>query len=195
MEYHEFLQAKAKAAAPVGFEPDPARYPARTKPFQSSIIDWACRRGRAALFEGTGLGKTLQEMTWAQEVHHETKRPVLALTPLAVAEQMVSEAEKFDIDGVAYAADQDEARTPIVVTNYDRLHHFNPAAFGGVVLDESSILKAEDGKTRGQLMEFCEAILRIPVIVGTHSTRWWAPIPRDRGRRIRPTSAWSQALV
>lgn len=153
--YAEFLGQKMKVAPPVGFEPNAARYPKPTKAFQGAVVTWACRRGKAALFEGTGLGKTLQELMWGQEVAHETRRPVLHLTPLAVAEQTVAEAGKFNIDGVAYAAEQDEAKSPIVVSNYDRLHLFDPAKFGGVVLDESSILKASDGKTRAALTEFC----------------------------------------
>lgn len=170
--YKQFLAEKGRVADPVGFEPDAARYPERTKPFQSAVVTWACRRGKAALFEGTGLGKTLQELTWAQEVRHETRRPVIHFTPLAVAEQTVEEAGKFDIDGVAYAADQDEAASPIVVTNYDRLHLFDPSKFGGAVLDESSIIKAADGKTRAALMEFCA---EIPYVLPASAT----PAPND----------------
>ncbi len=161
--YRMFIEAKAKTAEPVGFSVPRERLPAGLKPFQAAATDWALRRGCGALFEGTGLGKTVQELAWAREVQHETKRPTLILTPLAVAEQTVAEAQKFDIDGVAYASDQAEARTPIVVTNYDRAHLFDISAFGGVVLDESSILKAADGKTRAQLTASCAvAPYRLP---------------------------------
>jgi hypothetical protein len=170
--YAEFLAEKQRLAPPVGFEPATDRYPQRAKPFQAAVVSWACRRGRAALFEGTGLGKTLQELAWAQEVVHETRKPVIDFTPLAVAEQTVSEAEKFGIDGVAYAADQDAACSPIVVTNYDRLHLFDPTKFGGAVLDESSILKAADGKTRAALMEFCAGL---PYVLPASAT----PAPND----------------
>jgi hypothetical protein len=170
--YHEFLSAKSLKAVPVGFAPDDARLPDQLKAFQRDITTWSLRRGRAALFEGTGLGKTLQELAWAREVHHETRRPVLVLTPLAVAEQTVMEAEKFDIDGVAYAADQDEAKTPVVVTNYDRAHLFDFSRFGGVVLDESSILKAHDGKTRQRLTEVCADV---PYLLPATAT----PAPND----------------
>lgn len=172
MDYAEFLAAKAHSAPPSGFAPDAGRFPKAIKPFQREVTTWACRRGRAALFEGTGLGKTLQELTWGQEVAKETRRPVLHLTPLAVAEQTVLEAGKFDIDGVAYASEQGEAKTPIVVTNYDRLHLFDPSHFGGVVLDESSILKAQDGKTRAALTEFCA---EIPYLLPATAT----PAPND----------------
>lgn len=169
--YSEFLGAKSKLAEPVGFEA--SRLPSALKPFQRAVTEWACRRGCAALFEGTGLGKTLQELAWAQEVRHETRKPVLILTPLAVAEQTVMEAEKFDVDGVAYAADQDSATSPIVVTNYDRAHLFDFSRFGGVVLDESSILKAADGKTRAQLTEACRTVpYRLPASATPAPNDW-----------------------
>lgn len=173
LAYSDFLEAKAKVAPPVGFEVDPSRLPRAMKPFQRAVTGWALRRGCGALFEGTGLGKTLQELSWAREVRHETRRPVLILAPLAVAEQTVGEAEKFDIDGVAYAADQDEARTPIVVTNYDRAHLFDFSRFGGVVLDESSILKAADGKTRAQLTQACSVVpYRLPASATPAPNDW-----------------------
>lgn len=170
--YREFLEAKATLAGPVGFEPGPEAMAPAMKPFQRDITEWALRRGRAALFEGTGLGKTIQELTWARAVNRETRKPVCILTPLAVAEQTVLEAEKFEIDGVAYAADQSAAKTPIVVTNYDRAHLFDFAKFGGVVLDESSILKAHDGKTRVDLQERCA---RVPYLLPATAT----PAPND----------------
>jgi hypothetical protein len=170
--YTAFLAEKGRVAAPVGFNADPARLPGEMKPFQADLTSWACRRGRAALFEGTGLGKTVQELAWAQEVQHETRKPVLVLTPLAVAEQTVLEAQKFNIDGVAYASDHDAARTPIVVTNYDRRHLFDFSKFGGVVLDESSILKADDSATRADLLERCADV---PYLLPASAT----PAPND----------------
>jgi len=170
--YQEFLANKARAAAAVGFDVQPDRLPEKMKAFQAAITGWALRRGCAALFEGTGLGKTVQELAWAQEVRGETKKPVLIEAPLAVAEQIVDEAKKFDIDGVAYAASQEEAKTPIVVSNYDLRHKFDFEAFGGVVLDESGILKAHDGKTRAQLTEACA---RVPYRLCATAT----PAPND----------------
>lgn len=171
--YQDFLAAKAREAEPVGFAARQERFPDQMKPFQSAIASWACGRGCAALFEGTGLGKTLQEMTWASEVRHETGKPSLLLAPLAVAEQTVMEAQKFGVDGVAYAADQGAACSPIVVTNYDRAHLFDFEQFGGVVLDESSILKAADGKTRAQLTELCaEVPYRLPASATPAPNDW-----------------------
>jgi hypothetical protein len=157
-EYAEFLAQKVRMAPPCGFEPLGDVMPAAIKPFQRDIITWACRRGRAAVFAGTGLGKTIQELTWAQQVVAHTGGRVLIFTPLAVAQQTVAEAVKFGIDGVAYAPDEARASTPIVVTNYDRRHHFDPSDFAGVVLDESGIIKDHDSRTRNDLQEACRDV-------------------------------------
>lgn len=174
--YADFLSAKAARAPAVGFSPNIDRFPEKMKAFQEDITGWALRRGRAAIFEGTGLGKTLQELTWAREVHQETGLPVLIETPLAVAEQTIREAEKFNIDGVAYAADQDSAKSPIVVTNYDRMHLFDFASYGGVVLDESSILKSHEGKTRAHLTDVCSAVPYLLAATATPAPNDWTEI-------------------
>jgi hypothetical protein len=105
-----------------------------------------------------GLGKTIQELTWAQQVAEHTGGRILLFTPLAVAEQTVAEAAKFGIEGVAYAKDEASISTPIVVTNYDRRQHFDPADFAGVVLDESGIIKDHDSRTRNDLTEACRDV-------------------------------------
>jgi hypothetical protein len=154
--YAAFLAEKSPADLPSGL-PDItdalARLPAAMKPFQRDITGWALRRGRAAMFEGTGLGKTVQQLAWGREVAAHEQGQVLLLTPLAVAEQTISEAEKFGIPGVSYAGHQDSIKTPITVTNYDRLHHFRPDDFAAVILDESSIIKSHDSATRATLIE------------------------------------------
>lgn len=171
--YQQFLVDKAVSAPAVGFEASAGSLPRAMKPFQEAVTGWALRRGCGALFEGTGLGKTLQELAWADAVRQETRKPVLVLTPLAVAEQTVMEAAKFDVDGVAYAERQEEAKTPIVVTNYDRAHLFDMSRFGGVVLDESSILKAHDGKTRAYLTEACSVVpYRLPATATPAPNDW-----------------------
>lgn len=174
--YSDFLQCKAHIAEAAGFEPAPEAFPTTMKAFQSDLTGWALRRGRAALFEGTGLGKTLQELTWSAEVARETRRPVLILAPLAVAEQTVLEAVKFDIDGVSYASCQVEATTPIVVTNYDRAHLFDLSKCGGVALDESSILKAHDSKTRIDLTERCADVPYLLAATATPAPNDWTEI-------------------
>ena len=156
--YLTFLDQKVRMAPAVGFDPVDSLMPAAIKPFQRDIVTWACRRGRAAVFAGTGLGKTIQELTWAQQVTEHTGGRVLLFTPLAVAEQTVAEAAKFGIDGVAYAKDEASISTPIVVTNYDRRQHFDPTDFAGVVLDESGIIKDHDSRTRNDLTEGCRDV-------------------------------------
>jgi DNA modification methylase/superfamily II DNA or RNA helicase len=117
-------------------------------PFQRVLVRWSLRKGRAALFADTGLGKTLMQLVWAQ---HAAER-VLILAPLAVAQQTVAEGARFGID-VTYARKQsDAALTGITITNYEMLGHFDAATFGAVVLDESSILKSFEGKVRSALI-------------------------------------------
>lgn len=124
--------------------------------WQQGIVRTACRKGRYALFEDCGLGKTAQQLEWARQVAAHTGGKVLILTPLAVGRQTESEATKFGVDGVRFVREpSDDA---IQVCNYDILDRFDPSAFDGIVLDESSILKAVDGKTRAALTEFAHNI-------------------------------------
>jgi hypothetical protein len=157
LAYSEFLTTKAIQAKPSGLTKIPT-LPKALRPFQRDIVQWALRIGRAAIFAGTGLGKTIQQLSWAKVIAAHTGKPVLVLTPLAVAQQTVAEAKKFSIKSVAYARDQSEATTSIVVTNYDRIEKFDLTMFGGIVLDESSIIKAHESKTRMRLMELCRDI-------------------------------------
>lgn len=148
-DYADFINAKAHS---VDSFPVPAcgEMLAALKPHQADIVRWAMRRGRAAVFADTGLGKTLIQLEWARHASAEAR--VLILAPLAVAEQTVAEAHAFGIVGVRYLR-ADDGETRIVVTNYEMLTHFNPDDFGAVVLDESSILKAFDGKTRTAIID------------------------------------------
>lgn len=151
-DYRAFLTRKQHVAAMDGFPP---RYrPSFLYDFQASLVDWAVRLGRAAVFADCGLGKTPMQLVWAQNIVEATNRPVLITTPLAVSSQTVREAAKF---GIPCTRSQD-GRVPrsaqIVVTNYERLHHFSPADVSGVVCDESSILKNFDGVTKTAVTEF-----------------------------------------
>ena len=155
MDYETFLASKSPAAPPSGLSVVPP-LPECLKPFQAAIVRWSLRRGRAALFEGTGLGKTVQQLSWAHIVVMVTDGRVLVLCPLAVAEQTVQEAIKFGIPSVGYARDQSEVGDlRIVVTNYERFHLFDIMQFTGIVLDESGIIKSHDGATRMMLTEAC----------------------------------------
>jgi len=117
-------------------------------PFQRDIVAWALRRGRACLWEDCGLGKSFQQIEWAKNVPGKK----LIVAPLAVAEQTIGEAEKLDVE-IKYARHQSEVESEITITNYEMLHEFEASKFNGVVLDESSILKNFDGKTRQMIIE------------------------------------------
>jgi len=146
-EYRAFLANKRLVAQSVGFAVDPATLPSDLFPFQRDIVAWALRLGRAALFEGTGLGKTAQQLAWADAVCRHTGGDVLILAPLAVAQQTVREGAKFGI-AVTHCRSGADVRPGINIANYERLHLFDTTRFIGVVLDESSILKSYDGATR-----------------------------------------------
>lgn len=171
MQYADFIARKAIRDPATGLDVLPALNPALF-PFQRDIVAWALRRGRAAIFAGTGLGKTLMESEWASVVAKHTGRPVLILTPLAVAEQHVREAAKFGtaIRHVKHQSQIDGAG--VYVTNYEKIEHFDFSTLGGIVLDESSILKAFDGKTRTHLIQSCQ---RIPFRLAATAT----PAPND----------------
>ena len=152
-QYLDFLAKKARIDPPTGLKNIP-ELPAQLFPFQRDIVRWALRRGRAAIFAQTGLGKSFMELAWGQAVYRSTGRNVLLLSPLAVAAQMVREAEKFGLPA-KQCADQSEVEPGVTVTNYEKLRHFDLSTFEGVILDESSILKSFDGKTRTALIEAC----------------------------------------
>lgn len=150
MGYAEFLAGKAIAAAADGFTVEMVNE--KLFPFQRDIVRWALRRGRAAIFADCGLGKTAMQLEWAHHVSARTDWPVLILAPLAVSSQTVKEGEKFGIK-VTLCRAQADARPGINITNYEMLHHFEAGRFSGIVLDESSILKHHDAKTRGAIID------------------------------------------
>lgn len=154
--YADFLAAKRRHDPPTGLA-DLPELPEHLFPFQHDIVRWALRRGRAAIFANTGSGKSFMELAWGRAVHQATGGNVLLLAPLAVAGQMVREAAKFGLPA-KHCADQSEVGAGITVTNYAKLHHFDLSQFVGVILDESSILKSFDGKTRAMLIERCACI-------------------------------------
>jgi hypothetical protein len=150
MNYEQFVASKSQFTTDSGF--DPGELPSYLFDFQKHLVDWSCRRGRAAIFADCGTGKTISQLVWAQKVVERTNKRVLILTPLAVANQTEREAAKFGIE--AKRSKQGELEAKIVITNYDRLHNFDPADFAGFVCDESSILKSVDGSTRKQITRF-----------------------------------------
>lgn len=133
-----------------GFDPD--AFNRHMKPHQVAAVDFALRRGSAALFLDTGLGKSLCELEWARQVAERTGQPVLILTPLAVAAQMIREGVKFGIEA-RQVREPGDVGPGVNVANYERLPKLDASTFGGVVLDESSILKSFAGRTRNLLMD------------------------------------------
>lgn len=152
-DYSAFVSKKLTNVPPTGLRVVPELHPSLF-PFQRDLVAWALRRGRAALFADTGLGKTRQELEWARCVAEHTKGRILILAPLAVGAQTAREAECVGVHAkqVRYGVDVDETDAPILITNYDRMHHFEAAKFTGVVLDESSVIKSHDSKTLARLL-------------------------------------------
>lgn len=149
-EYEDFLHEKTQLGGNFGFSP--IAMPSQLFDFQQSLVEWSLAKGRDAIFADCGLGKTPMQLTWADNVVRHTNKPVLVITPLAVGPQTIREGEKFGIE--CFKAQDGKAKAGINVTNYERLHHFSPDDFAGVVLDESSILKSFDGKRKAEITEF-----------------------------------------
>lgn len=145
--YEAFLASKRRQAPDVGVAGN-GNLPAKLYPWQAAITRWGLHKGRAAIFADCGLGKSFMQIAWA----HALQVPTLMFAPLCVAEQTIEEGAKLGIT-IRYAHDQHEAGEGLTITNYERLEKFDPARFQAVVLDESSILKSFDGKTRTRLIE------------------------------------------
>jgi hypothetical protein len=168
MSYADFLAKKSQSGEMSGFAPhflSPKMFP-----FQQFLATWAIEKGKAALFEDCGLGKSLQALVWAENVVRYTNKPVLILTPLAVGAQFVREGTKFDIE---CSQSRDGSVKPnITITNYEQLHKFAPDDFGGVVCDESGILKHFSGATQQHVTRF---LLKVPYRLLATAT----PSPND----------------
>ncbi|MCC7541933.1 MAG: DEAD/DEAH box helicase [Deltaproteobacteria bacterium] len=145
--YESFIARKSAVMSFDGIEPDDL--PSHLFPHQRDLVSWALRKGRAALFADTGLGKGPMLLEWARQVSRFGR--VLILAPLAVGQQLDREAAKFGVD--AHYVRDDDAKHRITITNYEMLSHFDAASFVGVALDESSILKSLTGRTRTALID------------------------------------------
>lgn len=154
MEYYDFLDRKLHSERPNGIEYQP--FCGKTKPFQEYLIGWALETSRAAILSDCGTGKSLMELEWAINVTRHANKPVLILTPLAVAAQFVSEGQKFGIDVIK--SDDGKPHWPITVTNYEKLNKFEPEYFAGVVCDESSILKSFSGARSQEITKFMRRV-------------------------------------
>lgn len=149
-KYREFLETKKKNVKQSGFDCNVSNK--FLKPFQLAIVKWALRKGKSGIFADTGLGKTLMQLVWAEEVCKYTGGNVLILAPLAVATQTKREGEKFGID-VNVCRKQENVKSGINITNYEMLQHFEVDSFVGIVLDESSILKSYCGKVKQEIVD------------------------------------------
>jgi len=171
MEYSKFIESKAFVNDSKGIKVKDSDIADCLYDFQKDILQWSLRKGRSAIFADCGLGKTLLQLEWSKAIHQETGGDVLILAPLAVSMQTKIEGEKFGID-VNIAATQDDIAAGVNITNYEKLHNFNPDDFSGIVLDESSILKSFTGKVRTQIITSFE---RTPFKLACTAT----PAPND----------------
>lgn len=151
LTYQDYVLRKLSRIPPTGIQGG-FSVPASLFPHQSALATWAIRRGRAAIFADTGLGKSRMQIAWADAVARHTRQPVLILAPLAVAPQTVAEGAALSVD-IRHCKDGSDAGPGINITNYDRLHRFDPSMFGAVVLDESSCIKHHDTKTLRILLD------------------------------------------
>lgn len=163
MTYADFLAAKARHADRSELRVSPGDLGPSLTEWQARIVSWAITVGRAAIWADTGLGKTRMQIEWAWQYITHTNRPALIIAPLAVCEQTVREGHRIGLamNGIQYVRDDktvagDECR--VYVTNYENISRFDPTRFCAVVLDESSILKQSDGKTRTALIDWARDV-------------------------------------
>jgi len=151
-DYRQFLERKTQIGGEHGF--DPVFMPDMLFDFQKALVEWATRKGRAAIFADCGLGKTFMQLAWAENVARHTGGRVIIFAPLAVGPQTVREAAKIGIPCSHVRDGAISGKEKIIVTNYEKLHLFSPDDFVGCVCDESSILKHYTGATQKQVTRF-----------------------------------------
>jgi hypothetical protein len=156
VSYETFIASKSQWNTDAGF--DPSSLPEWLYDFQDSLVRWALRKGRAAIFADCGMGKTPMQLAWADEIVRRENKPVLIVTPLAVGLQTIAEAAKFGIEAKRSRNGEMPAETCIVVTNYEQLHKLDPSRFVGVVCDESSAIKDMKSARKGIVVDFMRTI-------------------------------------
>jgi hypothetical protein len=154
--YEDFVAGKRRAEVGTGHQPGELN--PHLFDFQHAIVSWAVRRGRAAIFADTGLGKTLMQLSWADEVASHTNGAVLILAPLAVSEQTIEQGSTFGITVRRVPHGGSPDAPGVWITNYERMDAIDFGGLHGLVLDESSILKAHDGKTRTRIIESAQGV-------------------------------------
>lgn len=151
-DYAAFLESKKTRLQETGF--DVKKLNPQLFDFQEWIVRKALKLGKFAIFADCGLGKTIMQLEWAHQVAKHTKRPVLILAPLAVSQQTIREGEKFGFMVVKASFDIDRPKAdPIQIANYEQLENIDCSIFGGIVIDESGILKNHEGKIRNLVIE------------------------------------------
>ena len=156
MDYDNFVSGKRRMEVSTGHQP--GQLNEHLFDFQHAIVSWAVRRGRAAIFADTGLGKTLMQLSWADEVANHTSGIVLILAPLAVSEQTIEQGSTFGIDVHRVPNGGTPTGPGVWITNYERMDTIEFGELHGLVLDESSILKAHDGKTRARIITSAQGV-------------------------------------
>lgn len=154
-DYHAFLDRKRHISIDHGIKLN--YVPDSMFDYQKHVLEYAVRKGRCAVFLDTGLGKTVIELSIAKNYVQHTNKPVLIITPLAVAFQFIKEAEKFGIDDIEYSKDGKYTKK-IIICNYERLDYFDYADYDCVILDESSILKNFEGAIKGHITAFLKKV-------------------------------------
>lgn len=157
MNYIDFLKKKQIKSINAGINIDKKELNNNLFDFQRDIVWWALKKGRAAIFADTGLGKTLMQLCWADEISKRMGGNVLILAPLAVSKQTIREGSKFGIN-VNACRNQEDVKSGINIANYEMIEHFDISSFTGIVLDESSIIKSFTGKTTQSLIEKCSYV-------------------------------------
>ena len=156
LQYEDFVASKRRSEVATGH--NPSELNEHLFDFQHAIVTWAVRRGRSAIFADTGLGKTLMQLSWADEIASHTGGMVLILAPLAVSEQTIEQGSTFGIDVRRVPNGGTPDAPGVWITNYERMDAIDFASLHGLVLDESSILKAHDGKTRQRIIDAAQGI-------------------------------------
>lgn len=159
MTYKEFLKSKQLKTIEAGFDADESILCDALFPFQRDIVKWATKKGKAAILIGCGLGKTIIQLSWADQVCKHTGRNVLIIAPLSVVNQTAREADFFGTGKVHICRTQKDVGDGINITNYEMVEHFDASSFIGVVLDESSILKSFTSRTT---QDFTDKFSRTP---------------------------------
>lgn len=170
-DYSDYVARKLTRVPPTGIAGD-VRLPHGLFPHQEALTRWAIKRGRAAIFADTGLGKMRMELAWADAVRRHTNRPVMIHTPLAVAAQLASEADRIGIEAKV-CREASDLIDSINITNYDRRHKFDASVFGGVVLDESSCIKHHDTRTFSDLTAaYADTPFKLPATATPAPNDW-----------------------